>query len=245
MRMKWSSLLFAHWRIEAKLLRPLIPPRLSIDTFDGSAWIGVVPFTMSGVRASWLPPVPGTTSFHELNVRTYVHMSEGGGRPSVPGVWFFSLDAASKLAVRVARKAYHLPYFNARMTLRPTAEMVTYTSERTHAGAPPAQLSAVWSIGEPIPRSEPPAPGAPRSEGSLEWFLTERYCLYAAQRSRPGHVLRAMIHHDPWSLRRARLAKWNSSMIEALGLPEPDGEPVLHAADPISVEAWKPRKVGP
>lgn len=243
MRMSWRSLLFAHWRIDAALLRALVPRGLTIDTWGGSAWIGVIPFTMTGVRATWMPPIPGTSSFHELNVRTYVHMSDGAGRPAIPGVWFFSLDAASRLAVKVARRSFSLPYFNAKMSLRATADMVTYTAERTHKGASPADLSAVWAVGEPIPPSEPPGEEG-RSEGSLEWFLTERYCLYTAPKSRPGTIMRGMIHHAPWALRRARLAKWNSSMVQALGLPEPDEEPALHAADPLSVVAWKPRTVG-
>ncbi|HEY0384863.1 MAG TPA: DUF2071 domain-containing protein, partial [Pyrinomonadaceae bacterium] len=108
-QMNWGKLLFMHWPIEARLLRPLIPQRLVIDTFDGSAWIGVVPFTMWGVRPTFVPPVPGLSQFHELNVRTYVHLD------GVPGVWFHSLDAASRLAVWGARTFFHLPYFNARM----------------------------------------------------------------------------------------------------------------------------------
>src|SRR5882762_4858763 len=112
MHQKWGKLLFMHWRIDEKLLRPLIPASLSIDTFDGSAWIAVVPFTMWGIRASFLPPIPVTSAFHELNVRTYVHLD------GVPGVWFFSLDAANRLAVWGARTFYHLPYFKADMSLR-------------------------------------------------------------------------------------------------------------------------------
>ena len=92
MRQHWGKLLFMHWRIDANLLRPLIPSQLKIDTFDGSAWIGVIPFTMWGIRASFLPPIPGTSAFHELNVRTYVTLN------GEPGVWFFSLDAANSLA---------------------------------------------------------------------------------------------------------------------------------------------------
>jgi uncharacterized protein YqjF (DUF2071 family) len=111
MRQHWGKLLFMHWAIDPEFLRPLIPSQLSIDTFDGKAWIGVVPFTMWGIRASFLPPIPGTSAFHELNVRTYVHFK------GVPGVWFFSLDAASSLAVWGARTFYHLPYFNAEMSL--------------------------------------------------------------------------------------------------------------------------------
>src|SRR6266480_3350852 len=111
MHQVWGKLLFMHWRIDEELLRPLIPAELEIDTFDGSAWIAVTPFTMWAIRASFLPPIPGASAFHELNVRTYVHLD------GVPGVWFFSLDAASALAVWGARNFYHLPYFKAEMGL--------------------------------------------------------------------------------------------------------------------------------
>jgi len=239
MKMAWESLLFAHWRIDAALLRPLVPAPLTIDTWGGSAWIGVIPFTMRGVRPTLLPPCPGTSAFHELNVRTYVHMSDGGGRPAIPGVWFFSLDAASKVAVRVARRSFGLPYMDASMSLRVQGDSVTYSSKRTHSGEPEATLEAMWTVGEPIARTAPPA----RGEGSLEYFLTERYCLYAPGK-KPGGIARAWIHHEPWSLRKARLAKWSSTMVRALGLPEPEEAPHLMAADRVEVLAWKARAVG-
>src|SRR2546421_1701350 len=124
MRQNWGKLLFMHWAINPELLRPLIPSHLSIDTFDGKAWIGVVPFTMWGIRASFLPPIPGTSAFHELNVRTYVTLN------GVSGVWFFSLDAANRLAVWAARKFYNLPYFNAQMSLDQIDKTVHYSSTR-------------------------------------------------------------------------------------------------------------------
>src|SRR5437879_12864889 len=125
MHQNWGKLLFMHWPIGAELLRPLIPAQLSIDTFDGKAWIGVVPFTMWGIRASFLPPIPCTSAFHELNVRSYVHLN------GVPGVLFLSLDAANRLAVWGARKFYHLPYFNAEMSLTQEGSKIEYLSERT------------------------------------------------------------------------------------------------------------------
>ena len=121
MHQKWGKLLFMHWRVEATLLRPLIPEGLEIDLFDGSAWIGIVPFTMWGIRASFLPPLPGTSAFHELNVRTYVHQQ------GVPSVLFLSLDAANKLAVWGARKFYHLAYFNAQMSLDQSGNTIRYS----------------------------------------------------------------------------------------------------------------------
>src|SRR5687768_14261677 len=138
MHQTWGKLLFMHWRIDERLLRPMIPERLTIDTFDGSAWVAVTPFTMWDIRAfpPFLPPVPGLSSMHELNVRTYVHLD------NVPGVWFFSLDATSSIAVMTARALFHLPYFNADMELDEDDVLITFSSERTEADAPPARLKA-------------------------------------------------------------------------------------------------------
>jgi uncharacterized protein YqjF (DUF2071 family) len=224
-QMNWGKLLFMHWPIAARLLRPLIPQRLTIDTFDGSAWIGVVPFTMWGVRPTFIPPVPGPSRFHELNVRTYVHLD------GVPGVWFHSLDAASRLAVWGARTFFHLPYFNARMSLRQERETITYASERTHEKAPPASFQATWRITDRLKESEP---------GSLEFFLTERYCLYASKGER---LSRLRIHHEPWPLQRAELSASTSTMLEAHGLPTPHTDPLLHYAEALHVAAWPLVKV--
>lgn len=218
-QMNWGKLLFMHWPVDAKRLRPLIPERLTIDTFEGKAWIGVVPFTMWGVRPSFMPPVPGLSEFHELNVRTYVHLD------GVPGVWFHSLDAASSLAVWGARTFFHLPYFNAEMSLEQEDERIVYSSTRTDA--PAAHFQATWRIGEELPTSEP---------GSLDFFLTERYCLYAADHDDQLYQLR--IHHPPWPLQRAELSAHTSTMIESHGLPTPHGDPLLHYAEALHVEAW-------
>ncbi|MCA1591103.1 MAG: DUF2071 domain-containing protein [Acidobacteria bacterium] len=219
-RQWWGKLLFMHWPVPQELLRPLLPPALSIDTFDGRAWVGVVPFTMWGVRQSFLPPVPGVSAFHELNVRTYVHFD------GVPGVWFFSLDAANPLAVWGARKFFLLPYYNARMSLRQQGRTITYSSQRTHRDATPAEFDATWTAGEPLESSRP---------DTLDFFLTERYCLYAARRE---ELFRARIFHEPWPLRRAELTSHHSTMVEALGLPTPAGDPLLHYADTLKVDIW-------
>src|SRR4030095_5826125 len=160
MHQKWGKLLFMHWRIEEKLLRPLIPEQLEIDTFDGTAWIGIIPFTMWDSRAlrPFVPPVPGLSSAHELNVRTYVHYDR------VPGVWFFSLDCNSAAAVLGARAFFHLPYYNANIDLKQKAAPIDYSLSRTDD--PTADFDASWKIGKTIPFSHP---------GSLEFFLTERY----------------------------------------------------------------------
>lgn len=240
MHQNWGKLLFMHWRIDAGLLRPLIPSPLSIDTFDGSAWIGEIPFTMWGIRASFLPPVPGLSAFHELNVRTYVHFN------GVPGVWFFSLDAANSLAVWGARRFYHLPYFNAEMSPTQHETTIEYSSRRTDkltygeffaaeageisgiekANLPRAGLNANWTIAEPLPQTSP---------GSIEFFLTERYCLYSYYRNQ---LYRSRIFHEPWSLRKATLNSRRSTMIQSLGIAESREEPLLHYAEEIAVDIW-------
>jgi uncharacterized protein YqjF (DUF2071 family) len=218
----WGKLLFMHWRMDEKALRPLIPERLTIDTFDGSAWIGVTPFTMWDIRAlpPLLPPVPGLSSMHELNVRTYVHLDK------VPGVWFFSLDANSAVAVLTARTFFHLPYFNAEMSLEEEGKTIIYSSTRTQRDAPEAELDATWKIGDTLPYSHP---------GSLEFFLTERYCLYSAHKEK---LYRARIFHEPWPLQKASLSSLDSTMIESHGLPTPKGEPLLHYSEEVNVDIW-------
>jgi uncharacterized protein len=225
MRQWWGKLLFIHWPIDEKLLRPLVPDRLTIDTFEGRAWIGVIPFTMWGVRPTFAPPVPGLSAFHELNVRTYVHCD------GVPGVWFFSLDANNCPAVWTARKFFHLPYFNARMTLNQQNATVNYSSTRSHKRATPAELRVSWDIGEPLEHSAP---------DSLTFFLTERYCLYAARRAK---LHRLRIFHAAWPLRRATLSALESTMIEAQGLSTPEDEPLVHYAEELKVGIWALRKV--
>jgi uncharacterized protein YqjF (DUF2071 family) len=220
MHQTWGKLLFMHWPIDRSLLRPLIPKQLEIDTFDGSAWIGVIPFTMWGIRPALLPPIPGASAFHELNVRTYVHFN------GVPGVWFFSLDAASGLAVWGARKFYYLPYFNAEMSLRQSGNLIDYSSERCDEHDPPAALQATWSISDPLPTSLP---------DSLEFFLTERYCLYSENKS---EIFRARIHHPTWPLQNATVSLLNSTMIESLGVPTPEGDPHLRYAEELTVDIW-------
>ena len=129
MRMRWSELLFAHWAVEPEVLRPFIPAGLELELFEGRAWIGLVPFRMSDVAPRMVPAVPGISEFLELNVRTYV--TTGGKR----GVWFFSLDAASRLAVRAARTFFHLPYYHADMDLQVDGAKVSYRSERRSGAA--------------------------------------------------------------------------------------------------------------
>jgi len=170
--------------------------------------------------------------FLELNVRTYVHLD------GVPGVWFFSLDATNALAVWAARTFFHLPYFRARLDLaRPTPAQLHYTGHRVHNGAPAAAFSATWALGAALP------PAAP---GSLAFFLTERYCLYAAGGQGPGlgdKLYRGRIAHQPWPLREAQLLSYTSTLVESHGLPTPAGAPVLHAGGPLQVDLWPLHRV--
>jgi len=134
----WERLLFMHWPVPVDVMRAHLPDALTPDTFDGRAWLGVVPFSMRGIRARFMPPIPGTSRFLELNVRTYVTLD------GKPGVYFFSLDAASKLAVRVARKWFSLPYMDATMALDEDGDTISYRSTRTHEGGfePERRISA-------------------------------------------------------------------------------------------------------
>jgi uncharacterized protein len=222
----WGKLLFLHWAVPADWLRPLIPEPLAIDTFGGLAWVGVTPFTMWGVRPTFLPPVPILSWSHELNVRTYVHLD------GVPGVWFFSLDANNRPAVLGARLAFGLPYFHARMSLEQRGRTLRFASRRAHSRAAPAEFEATWTVGDELPQPEP---------GSLDFFLIERYCLYSV---RAEKLYRVQIFHRPWPLHAARLSSFRSTMIEAQGLPSPGGEPLVHQqGEPLRVRVWSPVRV--
>lgn len=226
--MSWHELLFMHWPVPADALRPLIPSALDLDTFDGGAWLGVVPFRMSGVRPRFLPGVPWLSGFPELNLRTYV---TAGGKP---GIWFFSLDAHNPVAVRLARATFKLPYYDARMSCRVSGEEVRYASVRTHRGAPPAEFRG---------RYRPTGETFGSRPGTLEHFLTERYCLYSADNR--GRVRRGDIHHHLWPLRRAEAEVASLEMTAQIGVGLPDTEPLLHYAHRLDVVAWPPRSIEP
>lgn len=221
MRQKWHQLLFAHWPIPVEDLRPLIPPELEIDTYEGQAWIGVVPFRMSGIHPRYLFSVPWLSSFLELNLRTYVT------RDGKAGVWFFSLDAANPVAVQLARKGFHLPYFDARMSLTHKGDFIDYRSHRTHKGAHPADLKMLYRpIGKPY-KAKP---------YSLEHWLTERYCLYAADPK--GRIYRGEIHHLPWPLQAAEAETSLNTLTLPHGLHLPSQTPILHYAHFLDVLIW-------
>jgi hypothetical protein len=213
----WGKLLFMHWPISVKQLRPLIPKRLTIDTFDGRAWIGITPFTLWDVRLSFTPSIPWLSDFHELNVRTYVHLD------GVPGVWFLSLNTNSMTTVIGARTLFHLPYFNAAIDLAQEGKSIDYDLERTQDEA---QFHATWMIGRDLPEAVP---------DSLEFFLVERYCLYSTDGDR---LYRSRIHHRPWPLQQAELSSFDSTMIESDGLKTPAADPLLHYAEALEVGIW-------
>ena len=225
MAQSWHDLLFAHWPVEPSVVAALLPPGLTLDTHEGCAWIGVVPFRMSGIRLRGLPPVPGTSAFPELNVRTYV--TDG----TKPGVWFFSLDAANALAVTVARVWFHLPYFRARMRGDASGDDIDYSSVRTHGGAQPGEFRA---------RYGPTGAVYAAASGTLEHWLTERYCLYAQS---PRGLLRGEIHHVPWPLQPAWAEIETNTIAAASGITLPDTEPLLHFARRIDVPCWSPVRV--
>jgi uncharacterized protein YqjF (DUF2071 family) len=222
MEQTWNDLLFAHWPIAPEVLRPLVPQPLALDTFDGQCWVAVAPFHMTGVRARFTPAVPGISAFPELNVRTYVTFS------GKPGVYFFSLDAASRLAVWAARMTYRLPYYFASMEVREQGGFFRYRSSRADGKA---LLRA---------RYRPLKPVQLRAPGALEHWLTERYCLYTVAF---GSVFRAEIHHEPWPLQDADAQIEENTMASAAGITLPNVPPLLHFAKKLQVLIW-PLKPG-
>jgi uncharacterized protein len=217
----WEELLFAHWRVPAAALEPRLPEGLELDTFEGDAWLGLTPFRLTGLRPRGLPPLPWGSSFLELNVRTY---ATTGGKP---GIWFFSLDASSTVAVELARRTYKLPYFRARMSAARRGEWIAYECAR--ADEPGRAFSG---------RYRATGPERQRAKGSLEHFLTERYCLYTTDER--GRLLRANIHHVPWPLRDAELDLELNTMAP---VTLPDEAPLCHYAHRLDVVVWPLERV--
>ncbi|MCH9647175.1 MAG: DUF2071 domain-containing protein [Deltaproteobacteria bacterium] len=218
-RQSWRDLLFAHWPVARDVLLPLVPEELEVQEFEGSSWVGVVPFRMSGVMRRPFPDFPGISAFPELNLRLYV---EKDGRP---GVWFLSLDAANSLAVWAARKFFHLPYSHAAMGLEEdSAGTISYRSRRQSGNQ---RFEAEYSATSEPYLAQP---------DSLEHWLTERYCLYA--RSPDGRLFRGEIHHPPWPLQKAEAEISHNDLWEG-HFPAPTGPPaLLHFARRIDVVVW-------
>lgn len=234
----WRNLLFVHWRVPAEMITPLLPKSLTLDTWEGDAFVGLVPFFMSGVRPWWSPAMPGISTFCETNVRTYVHHD---GRD--PGVWFFSLDAARSLAVRVARWRWHLPYFRARMRLRREANRVTYASHRLWPEPKGVGMTAEAEVGPLLGRdvANRELPAGRALPGTLEHFLIERYILFSTDRQ--GTLRRGRVHHTPYPVRTARLMSLKETLLSPLGIT-PESDP-CHVAfsDGVRVEVFPLRRV--
>jgi uncharacterized protein len=227
MTQTWHELLFAHWPIDIDVLRRLVPSAFAIDTFEGRAWLGIVPFRMTNVAPRFVPALPWVSAFPELNVRTYVRVGDR------QGVYFFSLDASNPVAVGVARTLVHLPYFTASMACRDDEDgWIRYRSERTSASAPPATLIARY---RPIGPAHPPVPD------TLEHFLTERYCLFTVDDA--GRPYTLDIHHPPWPLQPAEAVIEANTMARANGITLPDTTPLLHFARRQDMVAWGLQKI--
>ncbi len=223
-RQSWYDLLFAHWPVPAAVLQPLVPRGLRVQEREGTSWVGVIPFRMSGVMRRPLPDLPWVSGFPELNVRLYVE------RDGKPGVWFLSLDAANPVAVWAARRFFHLPYHLARISIGRGADGFTFTASRAGEAEPVSFRGAFRPAGE-VFEARP---------GSLEAFLTERYCLYA--QSPAGALYRAEVHHVPWPLQRAAAELQPADLLRSHGL-HVDGDPVLHFSRGVDVVVWPLERV--
>lgn len=217
LRQDWHDLLFAHWPVAADILRRLVPAELPLDTYQSEGWVGIVPFHMSGVGARGLRRLASLAPFPELNVRTYVKLDDK------PGVYFFSLDAGNRKAVWAARRFYHLPYFLACMKAEVSGDTVAYTSRRLEGDA------------EFRARYRPAGPVQPRAPGSLETWLTERYCLYVVSR---GQIYRGDIHHQAWPLQDAEAEILTNTMASAAHIVLPPRAPLVHFSKRQSVLIW-------
>ncbi|GGJ40206.1 YqjF family protein [Deinococcus roseus] len=218
--MEWGNLLFLHYPVHPDVLLPHIPAGLTLETYNGFAWLSVVPFKMQNTHPRGLFPIPTASHFLELNLRTYVTAKNR------PGVFFFSLDAQSPLAVRGARMGFHLPYFDARMRWEIQKGSTRYLSHRTHKGATPGSFEAHYRPLFPLP---------PVARGSLDHWLTERYCLYSAD-SR-GHLYRCDIHHQPWPLQAVQVREVQNSLGALLGIQLLKAE-LAHFSQHLSVVGW-------
>jgi len=233
MTQRWNDLLFAHWPVPAASLAHLIPDGLQVDTFQGSAWVGVVPFWMDRIKLRGLPPIPFTRAFPELNLRTYVRDQRTG----MPGVFFLSLDANNLLAVAFARTLYSLPYYWAEMRLEQRSEREFSFYSRRRGAAKPVLFKARYRGLGPTRKLAESRPG------SLEYFLTERYCLFT--RSRSGDAMRASIHHVPWPLEEAAAEIEQNDLAAAVGIRLPDEKPVLHYSRRLAVYVWQLERLQP
>jgi uncharacterized protein len=226
MTQTWHDLLFAHWPVDLSQLRSRVPGAFELDLFNGTGWLGIVPFHMTNVAPRGVPSMPWVSEFPELNVRTYVRVGDR------PGIYFFSLDAGSTLAVQTARALLNLPYHSAAMTVSRTANGgIEYRSSRR--SVPTAEFCGSYAPIDSVFVAE---------QGSLDYFLTERYCLYHLNHQ--GGPYRLEIHHPPWSLQRAEAQLIRNTMAEVDGFRLPDQAPLLHFAKRQDMVAWTPSNLG-
>jgi hypothetical protein len=225
MTQTWNDLLFAHWPVDRETLRERVPATFELDVFDGVAWIGVIPFHMTNVAPRLVPALPWISAFPELNVRTYVTVD------GKPGVFFFSLDAGNPVAVGAARTLLNLPYFAAKMDVRVGDDgSVQYESRRSSQAG--AEFNG-WYRG----LGNRHAPVA----GTLEHFLTERYCLYAVDHT--GRAYRLDIHHPSWTLERGEAEITLNTMMQPSGILLPDIAPLLHFSKRQDAVCWAPERI--
>ena len=220
MQQTWRALTFLHWRYDPEVIRRVLPSGLTLDTFDGSAWVGLVPFELAGVAAPGLFAVPWLSRFPETNVRTYVLGPDGQ-----PGVWFFTLEADRLMAVLAARAWYHLPYRWAKMSIEVEKNRVDYRSERNRLFGT-GKTDIVVEPGDSLEASE------------LDHFLTARFRLYAAAGER---IAFAPVQHIAWPLQHARVLRLEENLIENSGVPRPRGAPLVHFSQEIKIKAGAPR----
>jgi uncharacterized protein YqjF (DUF2071 family) len=224
MHQTWEDLLFLHWPISPTLLRPLIPDRFGIDTFDGVAWIGITPFHLEDVRPPMLPALPWLSSFDEINVRTYVTYN------NKPGIWFFSLDASAILPVIGARLLFMLPYFKASTRFDRLESAFQFTMKRMGVSA--AEFKAKW-ITTGIRLRDP-------AVDSLAFFLVERYSAFASEGS---SLFETRVYHHPWILEEAAAEIKTNTLITSLGLPAPQEPPITYFGKSLEVEIWPPQRL--
>lgn len=231
MTQRWNDLLFAHWPVPPPSLAPLIPQGLQLDTFHGSAWVGVVPFWMDRIKLRGFPPIPGANSFPELNLRTYVRDPKSG----TPGVYFLSLDSRSLLATLFARAVFSLPYHWSEMRFEQRTEReFAFFSRRRFVHQPVIFKARYRGLGPTRRLAESRA-------GTLEYFLTERYCLFTCDRH--GQPMRASIHHIPWPLEEAEAEIETNGLAAAMGIALPDQAPVLHYSRRLAIYVWQLERV--
>jgi uncharacterized protein YqjF (DUF2071 family) len=203
----WERLLFLHWKFDPQVVQRTLPPGLYVDTFDGTAWVGVVPFFMRRIRPWWSPSIPGISNFLELNLRTYVHDDHG-----TPGVWFYTLDANQRLATWWGRRFFDLPYYASRMSA--SLDAAGHVSYSAHRRGLEARLASQFQYG-------PNGPERLAQPGSIEFFLVERYILFA--RRRDGGLFTGQVSHRPYPIHDARVSRWDDNVFDANGsiLPRP------------------------